>query len=1056
MIYLNNNTNQQECWIPRQDVLSGHSGSKIELEGKTVVISADTTNVYPSIGYDGMSAVTVDATEYAQQNYDGGFEDGFSDGYASGSTDGFESGYTSGYTSGETHQKSLLVSTAFTENGEYRRENGYLAITVNVPTGQTYNVEENHPFTATSNGNYTITPSSGQTTIRIGYDDGVDFYFTASTYPSVGYFEIGTIEFYDRNDEPFGSVDIYYNNGQIDYDDSDWDESIHHSASGTNMLYVGFDKDDYSDYVWREGEDFSFNYDVMSGVSLNVNVPQTGSSLPLSSITISANTAISVSDKAYTGITVNVDTASTYNSGYTDGENAIIGTFSSMTATTNGVYGSSAHPLSSITVDVTTTASYVTYVEYLETDGSEISWDTGVKLENPSEIVYFDFAPLSGNATGDAYFPFLSQQYNDIVWNLAIRTIGGGYKVYGIYQTRFGNASSNIQYSVGNKNVCVISVTGATVNGVDYLQQATGLYTVNWNIIINGQKTSDGFMRFPVARYYGFKIMSGDNAVIDLKPALDGNDVPCFYDEVSKTYIYHTGSGTPISGPVLPSPDYQSGYTSGFTDGYNTGYTSGYTDGQDSIISTFTAITATTNGVYGSSANPLSSITVNVPQTGSSAVLGVGSFSANGTYSASTDSLDGYSAITINVSQTGGSGTTKIFLVDYIHTETIPINDAEINTGIYASTDISVRIKGVGKGYQIGERGDNIFGFGPVEGASDYNDFRLMCYDNNTVLAYDWRGNRIYKDQYAGLYDGRVIDYTCSNYYVYDNLTEEYVMSGNTQTSVNTDVPIYVNVGKWWLKSIEIWKGQTKVFDGVAAYDENGNIGLYDSVSKELVYNSNLQMAYEIIQRSYTIDDLARRNYNIADPTINVTVMPHSFQNAGLTGQLTLTNAVSNVYTWAFYGNPITGITWPTSTIWINGPFCFSECGLQGKLVIPANVRFSLVDTTFSFYNCTGITSVEFYANSGNPVVPKECFSSCENITDVDLYDVSTIKQEAFYGCSTLTLINVHSTVAPVIEDYTCFSGISSSGTVHYPSGSDYSSWQNDTNLSGWTFVSDL
>ena len=65
-----------------------------------------------------------------------------------------------------------------------------------------------------------------------------------------------------------------------------------------------------------------------------------------------------------------------------------------------------------------------------------------------------------------------------------------------------------------------------------------------------------------------------------------------------------------------------------------------------------TAITQ--NGSY-SRENGYSAITVNVPQTGSTAVLGVGSFSANGTYSASTDNLDGYSAITVNVPTSGES-----------------------------------------------------------------------------------------------------------------------------------------------------------------------------------------------------------------------------------------------------------------------------------------------------------------------------------------------------------------------------------------------------------------
>ena len=659
------------------------TGSTVRLEEKTVVISADTTNVTPSSGYDGMSAVTVDASSYAQENYDDGFDDGFTDGYASGSTD----------------EKAKLSAVTFTTNTAVTiSDGGYSAITVNVPqTGSSLNVEANKPYTATTNGNYTITPTSASTTLVMDYDDGDDFYFTASTYPSVGRFEIGTIIFWNGDGDRIGSVDIYYDNGQIDYDDSDWGYRIYTGTTGNTMLYVGFYEDDYENCTWIKDDGYNLQYDAMSAVSLNVNVDTA------STYNDGYNDAMDdIEDGAQT---LSVSANGTYNTGLRTegylwhevivdvpqtGSSAVLGT---KTITENGTYSASTDSLdgySAITVNVQTGSS-VTYVEYLETDGSEISWDTGVKLEDPSEIVYFDFAPLTGSASGDAYFPFLSQQYNDGVWNLAIRTIGGGYQVYGVYQTRFGDARNDIQYSVGNKNVCVISVTGATVNGVDYPEQATGLYTVDWNIIINGQKKSDGFMRFPVARYYGFKIMSGETAVIDLKPALDGNDVPCFYDEVSKTYIYHSGSGTPIAGPVSPSSDYMSGFTDGYASGFTDGYNSGYTDGQDNIIGTFTAMTATTNGVYGSSANPLSSITVNVPQTGSSATLGTGSFSANGTYNASTDNLDGYSAITINV-QSSGSTDLRYFIEgtyqDWPDTFNIPAGTKYIRPYCFAEYDL--------------------------------------------------------------------------------------------------------------------------------------------------------------------------------------------------------------------------------------------------------------------------------------------------------------------------------------------------------------------------------
>jgi len=70
--------------------------------------------------------------------------------------------------------------------------------------------------------------------------------------------------------------------------------------------------------------------------------------------------------------------------------------------------------------------------------------------------------------------------------------------------------------------------------------------------------------------------------------------------------------------------------------------------------------TITANGTYNAQDDDLdgySTVTVNVP----SATLGTKSITQNGTYNASSDSLDGYSQVTVNVSGGGGGGSiTKL------------------------------------------------------------------------------------------------------------------------------------------------------------------------------------------------------------------------------------------------------------------------------------------------------------------------------------------------------------------------------------------------------------
>lgn len=324
MIYLDNTTSAQTLWIPRNDgdgniyvphtyqegyedgiehqksLLSSatftengeyqrndgwsavtvnvpQSGSV--LEGKEIVVSQDVTIVVPTSGYDGFSAVTVDATEYGQTNYDSGFDDGFEDGYASGSSEGYDSGYTEGYTSGETHQKGLLTSTAITQNGSYQRENGYSAITVNVPTGQTYNIEANHSFTATTNGNYTIKPSdiwsiTYDHTFARSYDFTINGTIPQSFVNDTAY----VVRYYDEITEEEPIVIIKVGSGNTLYlNKNGWDEDDYGDVYF--RLYQGkyrleFDNDDldsseFSIIPYSNGE----KYDVMSAVTLSVNVP---------------------------------------------------------------------------------------------------------------------------------------------------------------------------------------------------------------------------------------------------------------------------------------------------------------------------------------------------------------------------------------------------------------------------------------------------------------------------------------------------------------------------------------------------------------------------------------------------------------------------------------------------------------------------------------------------------------------------------------------------------------------------------------------------------------
>jgi len=161
-----------------------------------------------------------------------------------------------------------------------------------------------------------------------------------------------------------------------------------------------------------------------------------------------------------------------------------------------------------------------------------------------------------------------------------------------------------------------------------------------------------------------------------------------------------------------------------------------------------------------------------------------------------------------------------------------------IDTGIIPTKDTVFRLKCIGAGYETGDITVGNYN-------SDTKDYRLFFYaSNGTTLMFDYNDDRIQNTNWGGVPNGQEVDITAGNYYVYDNIKGENICTGATKSQDPMDgLPIKVCVGQVYTKSLEIWQGQTKVFDGKAAYDDStNNIGLFDSVSNTLVYNPNLSM----------------------------------------------------------------------------------------------------------------------------------------------------------------------------------------------------------------------
>lgn len=77
----------------------------LKTQEKTVTVSKDVSVVLPDSGYDAMTKVSVNATQYGQNKRNEGYEDGYNvgnqKGYADGKTEGYEDGKVEGYTEGK-------------------------------------------------------------------------------------------------------------------------------------------------------------------------------------------------------------------------------------------------------------------------------------------------------------------------------------------------------------------------------------------------------------------------------------------------------------------------------------------------------------------------------------------------------------------------------------------------------------------------------------------------------------------------------------------------------------------------------------------------------------------------------------------------------------------------------------------------------------------------------------------------------------------------------------------------------------------------------------------
>lgn len=582
----------------------------------------------------------------------------------------------------------------------------------------------------------------------------------------------------------------------------------------------------------------------------------------------------------------------------------------------------------------------IKYVEYLETNGSQAGWILDGSMTASTDVLYFDFMPLSGSVNYDAFWVFLDK---DSCYEIRCN-------VYDRTNIRFskGNPTKFFNITYGERYNVVFG-SAVTINGNVLIENPNNPINSNpmcvncWNQAFYGEVNN--IYRAQRARYYGVKLTdSNGNVLREWKPCInDDNNSVGFYETVTQTYVAQTGSGTTTIGPylstIIVNADRKavpaSGGTINVTVNSDTPWSatstgSWYTMSQTAGTENDTAITITVpsttaatqaedtitftneNGdtdqlaikqrKYSAGGIRLIDLGADEVETfyigneqveviymGEEVVYQAGEFiglkmksdvaiqmGSGSTYDLKIKSSEPWTlsvdtAVTwLEFSQlTGGTGETivtitatednqtgdnrattitattanysatcvitqsAVIYVDYIHETTLTANTKHfIDTLVMHTTGTSFRVKGIVK-YGNGEV---IVGYQ----TSDNSDYRLFWTDRKPY--YDINSRRL--ENYPQMPQDSFVDFYCYNYGF--SLNGNTLGTGQTQTSITAPETIKVDVGSWWLQSLEIWDGETKVFDGHAAVEDNV-IGLYDSITESMFTNSSYTLTTEDI-----------------------------------------------------------------------------------------------------------------------------------------------------------------------------------------------------------------
>ncbi len=151
---------------------------------------------------------------------------------------------------------------------------------------------------------------------------------------------------------------------------------------------------------------------------------------------------------------------------------------------------------------------------------------------------------------------------------------------------------------------------------------------------------------------------------------------------------------------------------------------------------------------------------------------------------------------------------------------------------------------------------------------------------------------------------------------------------------------------------------------------------------------------------------------------------------------ITIPNSVTEIGSYAFDGCiGLTSVTIPNSVTSI-GNGIFSRCSsIESIVVEQGNTKFDSRNGCNAIIKTATNTLIQGCKNTIIPYsvteIARYAFYGCSSLTSIDIDDVTWIGNYAFYGCSSLKDVYCYATTPPRIDSYTFYDSYISSATLH-------------------------